>query len=306
MDKPQILWVGRSYVNPHECVKSHTHPYYHMILVVDGALRFEIENNTFCITPGQYLLVPRNTKHAFLNEGTDATEYLEIKFSLLKSAFDSQIARRKIQTSANELVAGLFKQIVKEYASFDNRADNAAASYLLALLNILGESDRYQETSQFRYFAASDYTELSQKIIKYLEEHYHEDVSLDSLARAIDYNKSYLCVAFKKDTHLKIIDCLNTIRIRRAAELVVYSEYTLTQVAEACGFSSVSHFNRVFLKYVGITPGQCRRAYPADILTYSEEDTNTSQTENEFMYSVLAQKKITPEMIQKLDELEAK
>ena len=126
---------------------------------------------------------------------------------------------------------------------------------------------------------------------------------MDSLAKAMNHNKSYLCVALKKDTQLTILDCLNTIRIRRAAELIVYSEYNLTQVAEACGFVSVSHFNRVFLKYVGITPGQCRRAYPVDILIYPENANEIERTNN-FMYSVLAQKLISPQMIKKSDSFE--
>lgn len=305
MEKPQILWIAHSYATAHETIKKHTHPYYHMFYISSGNLHFVIEDTTYILSPGHCLLIPRNTNHSYSNDEKDSAEYLEIKFSLLKSAFEAQIDRRHIQISDNELAGSLFKQILKEYSNFDNRADDAAASYLLALLNIMGEDERYKKTSPFRYFAALDYSELSQSIIKYLEAHYHEDLSLDSLAKAMNLNKSYLCVAFKKDTHLTFLDCLNTIRIRRAAELVVYSEYSLSQVATVCGFASVSHFNRVFLKYVGITPGQCRRAYPADILIV-DKSAKIPKIANNFMYSVLAQKLITPQMIKELDLLEAK
>ena len=302
MKKAQILWIARSYATPLEGVKKHMHPYYHMIHIVRGKLRFVINEKTYILEPGNCILIPRDTDHAYFNDEKEAVEYLEIKFSLLKASYNSQIIRRNIQITHNELAGNLFKQILKEYSHFDNRADDAAESYLLALLNLLGESERYQTKQDFRYLSASDYSELSQNIIKYLEEHYHEELSLDSLAKAMDHNKSYLCVAFKKDTQLTILDCLNTIRIRRAAELIVYSEYNLTQVAEACGFASVSHFNRVFLKYVGITPGQCRRAYPVDILIYPENANEIERTNN-FMYSVLAQKLISPQMINKIDSI---
>ena len=302
MKKAQILWIARSYATPLEGVKKHMHPYYHMIHIARGTLRFIINDKTYILDPGNCLLIPRDTDHSYFNDGKEPVEYLEIKFSLLKPSFNSQIIRRNIQITNNELAGSLFKQILKEYSHFDNRADDAAESYLLALLNLLGENERYQTKQNFRYLAASDYSELSQSIIKYLEDHYHEELSLDSLAQAMNHNKSYLCVAFKKDTQLTILDCLNTIRIRRAAELIVYSEYNLTQVADACGFASVSHFNRVFLKYVGITPGQCRRAYPVDILI-PPENTNEIERTNNFMYSVLAQKLISPQMIKKLDSL---
>ncbi len=70
-----------------------------------------------------------------------------------------------------------------------------------------------------------------------------------------------------------------------------------------CGFSSVNHFNRVFLKYAGITPGQCRRAYPADILfSFKDMRKDLDTRNNYFMYSVLAQKRITLDMIAEVDK----
>ena len=304
MERPQILWVAHSFTKPLEGVKNHTHPYYHMIYMVSGKLRFEIENKTYILTSGNTLLVPRNANHAFYNDEKETAEQMEIKFSLFKSAFDKHISGKDIQISNNKLAGMLFEQIIKEYSTGGvSRADEAATSYLLALLNLLNENEHYQNKDEFRFFAGSGYSELSQKIIRYLEAHYHEEVSLDELAKEMNRNKSHLCVAFKKDTRFTIFDCLNTIRVRRAAELVVYSEDNLTQVAKKCGFSSVSHFNRVFLKYVGITPGQCRRAYPADALIRQKSDDSTS-IRNNFMYSVLAQKLITPQMIKKLDSIE--
>ncbi len=305
MERPQILWVAKSYTLPNSGVKEHSHPYYHMFLIVKGHFRFEIENTSYQLSPVQCLLVPRETKHAYCNEKDIPTEYLEIKFTLPKGAMDTRLLRAGIQISDHPLVNQLFKQILKEYSDLAYMADDAAAAYLSALLNALSEKDRYQSTRQFRYVDASSYSELSQQIIHHLESHYSEDLSLDALAESLGYNKSYLCVAFKKDTHFTILDCLNMIRIRRAAELIVYSDHSLTQVADLCGFASVSHFNRVFLKYVGTTPGQCRRAYPMDILFESPKEAEAFQKRpDRFMYSVLAQKHITPKMIQELDTLE--
>ena len=186
----------------------------------------------------------------------------------------------------------------------NNLVDDEATAYLMAILSALGEQERTRQQQSFRYVDASAYSPLSQQIIRYLEEHYAEDLSLDSLAQVMGRNKSYLCAAFKNNTQFTILDCLSMIRIRRAAELVVYSEHSLAQVAQMCGFASVSHFNRVFLKYVGITPGQCRRAYPSGLL-FGQWPGGVPERQNNFMYSVLAQKRITPKMIKDLDRLEA-
>lgn len=299
MQNLQILWVSRSDISPGAGVKSHTHPYYHMFYVQSGHFRFCAAGQSYALKSGETLLVPPQTEHGYQNETNDCGEYLEIKFTLSETAADARLLGSTVQHTDSSLVSALFAQILKEYSDLGKLADDAAAAYLRALLSALSEELRYQkQPQQFRHVDGSGCTELSQRIIHYLEAHYSEDLSLDALAHAMGYNKSYLCVAFKKDTSQTILDCLNMIRIRSAAELIVYSDHSLTQVAELCGFSSVSHFNRVFLKYAGITPGHCRRAYPPNILFgYGDRAENLSARSEHFIYNVLAQKRIPTERI---------
>ena len=307
MDSLQILWVARSDLYPGSSVKSHSHPYYHMFYSAQGEFLFTVAGQTYELPEGQCLLVPPETEHGYTHKSGDPGEYLEIKFSLAQGALDNRLIRAGAQVNDSALVSVLFRQILKEYSDLGHLADSSAKAYLTALLHALGEKSRYQkQTKQFRHIDAAGCSELSQKIIHYLESNFSANIYLDTLAQEMGYNKSYLCVAFKKDTHQTILDCLNMIRIRAAAEWIVYGDQSLSRVAELCGFASVSHFNRVFLKYAGITPGQCRRAYPANILFDFPAVTEESRARsNRFMYSVLAQKRITPSMIRKLDALES-
>lgn len=290
----QILWVTRSKMASKAGVKPHAHPYYHMFYVHSGQFCFTVNAEAYSLQGGSVLLVPPQTEHSYINEGYCAGEYLEIKFALPKSPSQEP----QVQICNDSLAGQLFLQILQEYSEFGSLADEAAAAYLNALLSLLAKQQRSQKTSrQFKYLDADSFNPLSRRIVRYLEAHYSEDLSLDGLAQAMDYNKSYLCAAFKQDTKQTIADCLNMIRVRRAAELIVYSDHSLSQVSQQCGFSSVSHFNRVFLKYAGITPGQARRAYPADILFgFPKQDKKPASQSEYFMYSVLARKRITPDM----------
>ena len=290
MEQLQILWVARSCVTPQSGVKAHTHPYYHMIYIENGICSITAGDQHFALEQGQCILIPPNTEHSYSNEKTVTIDYQEIKFFTNKSI--------PLHISDSILVGSLFQQIVREYPLLGRLADKSAAVYMSALLCALTEKNRLDEAVSFQYVDASAFGELARKVTLYLEAHYQEDLLLDDIAEVLGHNKSYLCVAFKKDTGITILDCLNTIRIRRAAELIVYSDHSFAQVADMCGFASVSHFNRVFLKYVGITPGQCRRAYPADVLFGPAE--KPGNRSNQFMYSVLAHKTITPKMIRDL------
>ena len=304
MDRLQILWVTRSKFDSGAGVKPHTHPYFHMFHLTAGSIAFTAGSNVYCLHPGSTILVPPGIEHSYANNDPISVEYLEIKFTLGQSPF----SEGTVPLTDDILAQKLFQQILKEYSELGSLADNSAAAYLTALLEFLSQDQRYQkQTRQFKHLDASGCSDLSQQIVHYLEAHYSEDISLDALAAAMGYNKSYLCVAFKKDTNQTILDCLNMIRIRKAAELIVYSDQTLAQVSDACGFSSVSHFNRVFLKYAGITPGQCRRAYPAEILFgFKDKTKDAAAKENYFMYSVLAQKRIPLDTITEADKNDLK
>lgn len=295
MERVQILWVGRFFKGPGAGVKTHSHPFYHMLYVRAGLLRLTAGRETVDLRAGQCVLIPRGMKHRYINSTVVIAESLEIKFTLPSQALDSMYSRHGMLLSSNALVGILFRQIVQEYSDLGSVADDAAACYLLALLHAMTEEQRYSKPRGFRIIDATEYSPLSQKIIQYLEANYAKDLSLNDLAAALDYNKSYLCTAFKKDTQITINDCLNAIRIRRAAELIAYSDNDLSRISAMCGFSSVSHFNRVFLKHVGATPGQCRRAYPIGV-TIDPHNRFQGQSDR-FMYSVLAQKRITPEMV---------
>lgn len=305
MDRVQLLWVAQGHTLPGSGVKNHRHPYFHMLYVTAGQGDFLVEGEEYTLQPGQCLLIPKNGDHSYTNPNEKIMEYLEVKFALPQNSLETALAKTGTIVSDNAVIGPLIHQILQEYSDLGSLADEAAVSYLVTILNLLCQDVRYRKKPISRFIDVSDFSSLSQKIIRFLEENYSTDVSLDALAEALDYNKSYLCVAFKKDTGMTILDCLNTIRIRRAAELIVYSDHSIAQVATQCGFASVSHFNRVFLKYVGTTPGQCRRAHPGDIMFNDPEKVkDLSAIPNRFIYSVLAHKQITLEMAARLSGFE--
>lgn len=294
MEHLQILWVMRSFTPSGAGVKGHTHPYYHAFYVVEGECDFTVNETAYKLEQGDCILVPRGSKHQFKNNSDTDVKHIEIKFSLKGNTANSDFFKKTICIKNNLLIGLLLKRLTREYAELESNADESAAAYLWSILNVMTEDERHKKGRAFTYIDASEYSALSQEIVHYLEDHFSENVSLDEIAAALDYNKSYLCIAFKRDTETTILDCLNMIRIRRAAELIAYSDHELAQVATLCGFSSVSHFNRVFVKYVGTTPGQVRRACPKELLfSYDKPYKDLSSKSYRFMYGVLARKRFT-------------
>ncbi len=92
------------------------------------------------------------------------------------------------------------------------------------------------------------------KIIKYIHNHYYQELSLDDLAEQFFISKYYLCREFKRFTACSFVEYLNKIRVLHAQRLFVESNKTITQIAIEVGFGSLTHFERVFFQHTALTP----------------------------------------------------
>jgi len=95
-------------------------------------------------------------------------------------------------------------------------------------------------------------------IVKYIREHFKENISVDSLAEKACMSTSNFYKKFKNTFGETPVDYLNTERIKFAKKLIRNSNKKIVEIAELAGFNSSSYFNRIFKKTEGITPNQYR------------------------------------------------
>ncbi|GFR38040.1 hypothetical protein PRECH8_13360 [Insulibacter thermoxylanivorax] len=98
----------------------------------------------------------------------------------------------------------------------------------------------------------------SDRIIKYLEDHYHQDIIFEDMAKEIGISYSYMRKIVSETTGKSLIDCLNQLRIDKAKELLLDTELTISQIAEKVGYHNVQSFNRYFRKFEGMSPSNYR------------------------------------------------
>lgn len=102
------------------------------------------------------------------------------------------------------------------------------------------------------------------KAMRYIETNFHTALSLARAAREAAMSVSCFERCLKKQTGTTFVTYLNSLRIARAKELLQANRAPMLQVALACGFGNQSHFNRVFRKIVGVTPGEYRKSVSVD------------------------------------------
>ena len=103
--------------------------------------------------------------------------------------------------------------------------------------------------------------ELSAAVQAYIEAHSAEKFSLEKMAKALFVNGSYLTRAFKSHTGMTPLTCHHRIRCAKAKELLELSNLTVSQVGEAVGYVSSSHFTHIFRKLEGCTPSDYQKSH---------------------------------------------
>lgn len=94
--------------------------------------------------------------------------------------------------------------------------------------------------------------------VEYIDQNYSEDISLDDLSRLLNITKQHFCKIFKKATGGTPTDYINFVRITNA-EALLKTEMSISEIAYAVGFSSLSYFNRIFKKSNFFSPHSYRR-----------------------------------------------
>lgn len=294
MKSVQLLWVARSRLAREDVIRAHSHDYYHLLCVYSGQLLFTLGDTTALLPAGDMVIVPKGVLHHFSNPCPDTTHYYEVKFTVPGTALSKTMQLCEGFIRQDTFAVQLVEHIADEYMHCRAQKDSSAAAALNTLVFHLTADSRLIDEGQPEIIDTTGYSDLAKSVIDYLCANYSKSVTLDQVSAGVGITKNYLCNAFKRNTGITILECLNLIRIRKAAELIVYSDLSLAQVAQLCGYVSVSHFNRVFAHYIGLPPGQCRRAYSSELVVKSRDPRANPDS---FIYSVLAGKSISPATI---------
>jgi two-component system, response regulator YesN len=100
----------------------------------------------------------------------------------------------------------------------------------------------------------SDSSHLLHTTKKMIQERLNQDLSLQEIAATLHVHPNYLSRLFTKETGISITDYAISLRMEKAKSYLSEPGMKVFEVAEKVGYESVSHFNRIFKREVGMSP----------------------------------------------------
>ncbi|MCD1259645.1 response regulator [Paenibacillus athensensis] len=96
------------------------------------------------------------------------------------------------------------------------------------------------------------------EVMAYIERHYADPISLESIALHFFISKEHLSRAFKAEFAQTVSDCITRKRMDKARELVADRQIPFKHIAQLVGYADPTYFYKVFKSYFGMTPGELR------------------------------------------------
>ena len=135
-------------------------------------------------------------------------------------------------------------------------------------------ADSVDQIDELNYRMVLDYAErvakirlgqnpsiLTNNVSKYIQQHLSESIKTKDIAKALYMGRSRLSTNFKNETGINISDYIIQIKIDEAKRLLRYSDKSLTAISLYLGFSSQSHFSKVFKDKTETTPFEYRQMH---------------------------------------------
>lgn len=112
-------------------------------------------------------------------------------------------------------------------------------------------------------------------ILRYIRHNYNTNITLESIAPLFGYNHSYLGKIFRKKMNQSFNEYVDRLRIEKAKELLLTTEYKVYFIAEQVGYKNVDYFHVKFRKYVSMSPAEFRKN--SQIASHSPEGENVGK-----------------------------
>ncbi|GLX66815.1 response regulator [Paenibacillus glycanilyticus] len=154
----------------------------------------------------------------------------------------------KLRITQNWLGERTIQAVLLEICSLNSRTEliDCCCGYLGKLAECTADGQRKAEQDPI------------DKVIRYVNQHYQEPLSLTQVAEQVYLNPAYLSTLFKQRTGTSLVEYWTDLRINDAKKRLASSNEKVTIIAESTGFGNIRHFNRVFKSVTGLAPNDYR------------------------------------------------
>lgn len=260
----------------------HTHDYIQIWYVMGGCCRHWVNNRSYTLTRGNMFVLPPFVNHniqvvtkedvsiigceftaSFINENIschgDSNSLFDFTY-LEPFLVSSELVRPRLHISGatQEKVEKLLLDMLKEYQNKEKYYQIHIKADVLKLLAIVAREYETQGNAE-NHELFEKFRDAINSSVNYINENYTNRIYIEDVCKIAMMSQTYFSHLFKQITGKTFIEYINNLRVRKAVEMLINNNNSISDICFAVGFNDTTYFNKVFKKETGLTPGQYRK-----------------------------------------------
>lgn len=258
-------------------IESHYHAYIEIIYIFSGELKVTVNNKMLTGTAGDMFVIVPSEVHSFERKKGCKYICIQVDPSFIFSGIMSTVELRFHLPFTNDLVADshLFKasvidstDIPKQIQSIVLEYEKPTPLYRLAIRTSLSQISLWVlrqweklNTNPNTFSNKSEKLVKLSPVLEILNKDFSQNIKAEKMAALVNMSSSYFSRFFNSAVGMGFTEYLNFVRINESERLIVSTDSSIADIANAVGFANTSYFITQFKKQFHISPKKYRQQY---------------------------------------------
>lgn len=252
---------------------NHFHSELELIFILRGRITYLLGDSHYNLKAGDFIFANPYEIHSisFVSDECCYVHFL-IQESRLRHLFSSpDMLTFTWQESLNNRKGKLHQEIADAVRAIVMEGTNQERGYvakvyqeLIRMLIALNQWCRHTSTADRGGRKAMNQQQKSCEIMDYINSHYMEQISLNTISKALYLSPSYISKIFKENFQIGVLEYINRLRVQKSIVTLCNSNAYIADIAEDCGFTNAKTYSRIFQKEMGVSPTDYRKQHSSE------------------------------------------
>ncbi|HWO97547.1 MAG TPA: AraC family transcriptional regulator [Bacillus sp. (in: firmicutes)] len=240
-------------------VSEHYHDHFQILYALDAEGEITLDGKVYDFSKDKVVFITPNCIHSI--KATTKLTVLVLAFSIpslkislqqeLLSLIPNNSRHFELDLFTASEIRPLFRKMLYEQKNGDFLGKMSMPVYLLEIIILLLRQQDFTSVQD-----VNDIRSIQMK--EYIERHYFENITAESLSSVFGISTRYMNDIFKRKFNDTPLQYLQKIRIHQAKELLLQTDQDIVSICFEVGYETLSTFYRTFRNLVGISPNKFR------------------------------------------------
>jgi AraC-like DNA-binding protein len=232
-------------------------PTYALFFIKKGSFRIEHDGITEDIVPGDCIILPDYLY--FRRNVIEPIEFIYVKFAVnLNCPYSFTIPYGKLIFPDKKRFISNISAIEKLLMNDDLFSVNYREHLLTDILFMI-HFEQIEKNTHPQEQTVKDF--LVEAAVTYILEHLQHKILIQDICYNVGTNMSTLNFRFRRTFNMSVGQYIVNEKMKKARHLLIGTTYSITEIADRCGFENVYYFSNVFKKVNGISPSKYKNNY---------------------------------------------